>query len=197
MIFFDVETTGLPLPSNVPLDRQPEIIEFAAIKIVEHINEEGYSIFREADRLEFFCKHSLPELPPKITELTGITDQMLADADAKPFHWKFRELAKFFTGETELIAHNLEFDKKMLEFGLARADKVTFFPWPRDQYCTMEHYKQCNDGRWISLDKLYKIATGKQFEGHHRAMNDVKALVDIVAWMQDACDEDCPPLIEV
>ena len=63
MIFFDLETTGLPKAEGSDLDMQPKIIEFGAIKLDEDLVE--------SDRIEFLCNPGYP-LEPIITKITGI-----------------------------------------------------------------------------------------------------------------------------
>ena len=41
MIFFDLETTGLPKAEGSDLDMQPKIIEFGAIKLDERLARTG------------------------------------------------------------------------------------------------------------------------------------------------------------
>ena len=127
LIVFDLETTGLPKAEGSDLDMQPKIIEFGAIKLTEELIE--------VDRLEFFCnpKHMLD---PKITKITGITDDMLKDQ--KPFIAHLEKLNEFFLGTKRMFAHNLGFDRKILKFELERLDKVTSFPWPYEHTCTVE-----------------------------------------------------------
>lgn len=45
-IVFDTETTGLLKPESAPLSEQPQIIEFAGIKV-------DFDTLEEIDRLEF------------------------------------------------------------------------------------------------------------------------------------------------
>ena len=83
MIVFDLETTGLPKAEGSDLDIQPKIIEFGAIKIDD-------DEFKEVDRFEFLCNPG-HELDPKITKITGITDEMLKDP--KPFIAHFKDFS--------------------------------------------------------------------------------------------------------
>ena len=86
MVVFDIETTGL---SN----RNCKIIEIGAVKI-----KQGEIL----DTLDFFVDPEEP-IPPEITELTSITDDMVKG------QIKEREaIEKFlaFAGDSLLIAHN-------------------------------------------------------------------------------------------
>ena len=107
MIVFDLETTGLPKAEGSDLNIQPKIIEFGAIKVDDD--------FKEVGRLEFMCNPG-HDLDPKITKITGITDEMLKTE--KPFIAHFKDLCDFFLGESHLSAHNLTFDRQILKFEL-------------------------------------------------------------------------------
>lgn len=99
-VVFDVETTGL---SSV----YDTIIELAGVKM-----KNGEII----DRFERFCNPHRP-LPPKIIDITGITDDMLVDAPEvdtvlKEFHeW---------VGDSIYVAHNATFDIGFLNQGFSR-----------------------------------------------------------------------------
>jgi DNA polymerase III epsilon subunit-like protein len=170
MIVFDLETTGLPKAEGSDLDIQPRIIEFGAIKLDDDL--------KEMDRMEFFCNPGHP-LDPIITKITGITDDELKDE--KPFVAYFQQVCEFFLGEATLVAHNLPFDRKILKFELERLDKLTSFPWPYKQICTVE----VGEGVWGKKRKLvdlYEEITGKPHKGAHRSTADVEALIEVFKW---------------
>ena len=169
MIVFDVETTGLPQTGAVPLEQQPQIIEFGGIRLNNETLE-------EESRLEFLANPGKP-LDDKIVEITGITDEMLKDAP--PFSAAFEKLVDFFLGETILVAHNLAFDGKLLWFELRRLDALNKFPWPWQHKCTMELSKEIF-GKWTKLNILHKELTGETFEGAHRAIVDAEATVRVI-----------------
>lgn len=100
LVVFDLETTGLS-PVN---DR---IIEIAAIK---------YRVNEDYDMTEIGWYHSYinPERPldPKIIELTGITDEMLADAPTEDM--VFDDIKAFFD-DCILSGYNIDnFDVKFI-----------------------------------------------------------------------------------
>jgi len=91
----DIETTGL----NPGTD---EIIEIGAIKIV---NKEILDIFNKLVRPE-------RQVPENITNLTGITQEMVAgEFPIKPVISQFVN----FIGSTIIVAHNAEFDTSFLK----------------------------------------------------------------------------------
>lgn len=90
----DFETTG---GSHL----YSEVIQVGAIK---------YRGGKEIGRFEEFVRPSTT-IPPNITRLTGITNQMVQYA--RPTSEVFFELSKFLQGEV-LVAHNASFDMKFL-----------------------------------------------------------------------------------
>lgn len=90
----DFETTG---GSHI----YSEVIQIGAIK---------YRNGREIGRFEEFVRPSTT-IPPHITRLTGITNQMVQNAH--PTAEVFYELSQFLQGEV-LVAHNASFDMKFL-----------------------------------------------------------------------------------
>ena len=170
MIVFDLETTGLPLAEGADLDLQPRITEFGAIKLDHQL--------KEIAMLEFLVNPGIP-LDPKVTKITGLTDDMLKDK--KPFVARLEEITNFFLGERVLVAHNLPFDRIVLQFELERLDKMTMFPWPPEQICTVEVGETIWNKKRKLVD-LYKEITGNEHKGAHRSIADVRALIEIVKW---------------
>ena len=181
MIVFDLETTGLPKAEGSDLDIQPRIIEFGAIKLNDEQLYNGLGsagTLKEIDRLEFFCNPG-HMLDPKITKITGITDEMLKDE--KPFVAYYKKLCEFFLGEEHIFAHNLPFDRKILKFELERLDKLTKFPWPYNHICTVE-VGESVWGKKKKLGDIHEELFGAKIDGAHRSINDVEATVRIIEW---------------
>ena len=170
MIVFDLETTGLPLAEGADLNLQPRITEFGAIKLDEDL--------KEIDVIEFLVNPGIP-LDPKITKITGLTDDMLKDQ--KPFIARLDQIVDFFLGERILVAHNLPFDRAILKFELERVGRILSFPWPPEQICTVE----VGETVWNKKRKLgdiYLEVTGQEHKGAHRSIADVRALIEIGKW---------------
>ena len=170
MIVFDLETTGLPLAEGADLNLQPRITEFGAIKLDEDL--------KEIDVIEFLVNPGIP-LDPKITKITGLTDDMLKDQ--KPFIARLDQIVDFFLGERILVAHNFPFDRAILKFELERVGRILSFPWPPEQICTVE----VGETVWNKKRKLgdiYLEVTGQEHKGAHRSIADVRALIEIVKW---------------
>lgn len=173
MIIFDTETTGLVGPEALPLEKQPHIVEFSAVKLNDKLEQ--------IDDIDFICNPGI-ELSPEITKITGLKTD---DVKGKPpFGAHMTKLTDFFLGQHTIVAHNCEFDMKMLLLELRRLGKEYHFPWPSQRICTVERTEHIKGFR-LNLASLYELSTkGGKFSGAHRAMNDVKALAQCVRWMR-------------
>jgi DNA polymerase III epsilon subunit-like protein len=168
IVVFDTETTGLTLHPDAPLEKQPRIIEFGGVLLDPSNGQivEECSIMIDPGE----------EITPEITKITGITNDDVRGApkfvDALP------QLRRFFAEGTAVMAHNLPFDKAMMRAELMRCD-CRDFPWPAVELCTVGLYKE-DWGRNPKLTELYEHVMGKKLAQTHRALDDVKALVEIV-----------------
>lgn len=167
-IFWDVETTGLLTNSEDPKN-QPHMVEFAAIKTDDELNEVA--------RLEFLCKPPIL-LTPELIKIHNITNEMLADQ--KPFQAYYKELCEFFIGVKTMVAHNLPFDLGVLFYELKRLNKHHAFPWPYIHECTMQ-MSEGEESR--KLGNLHIKYFGEPIPDAHRAMADVEALIKIYGRM--------------
>lgn len=167
VILFDTETTGLIKPDATDIKDQPYITELFALKI----HRDGKECIKVD---EFEQRFNVPvPLSPEITRITGITDDDLKDEPT--FALVFNQLAEYYTGVDELVAHNCAFDVAMLGNELVRIDKVLKFPWPRKHVCTVQatlHFQQ----RRLNLQALHNELFGHGFSDAHRARNDVYAM---------------------
>jgi len=167
IIVYDTETTGLTLHPHAETMKQPKMIEFGAI-----LMDRNGVVIEEANIL---INPGEP-ISDVITKITGITDADVADApkfiDALP------QIRRIFEQATTVMAHNLPFDKAILRGELARIDCLDF-PWPERELCTVGLYKD-GWGRNPRLIELYESILGKPLAQSHRALDDVKALVEII-----------------
>lgn len=171
VIVFDTETTGLPLHPRAPLAKQPHIIEFGAavISAVDGSLLEEY---------QMMINPGMP-IPAEITRITGITDSDVAGAPT--FEQALPAIRAAFEGVDMAVAHNLAFDRSMLQYALAR---MAFslqgdFPWPTRELCTVEAY-EADWGRRPRMKELYAAVLGRPLAQTHRALDDVNALLEIV-----------------
>lgn len=163
IITFDTETTGLIDTMAKPLNRQPEIVELHASKLDPETLEE-VAVFSSLFKPKRFSEEA--------SQITGITEQMLADAPS--FALKADEIADFFLGSTHAAGHNISFDIDMLILELRRLGMEFKFPWPKKNICTVEATESIKGYR-LSLSDLHEHLFGQAFDGAHRAKSDVGA----------------------
>lgn len=168
IIVFDTETTGLTLHQHAPLNKQPKIIEFGAVILQSGEIVEEISILIDPQE----------PLSKEITRITGIKNE---DLIGKPtFKDCVSELAAAFGACGHVMAHNLPFDKAMMMNDLQRCQiPLPTFPWPEKETCTVGLYRE-QWGRNPKLLELYADIMGKPLAQTHRALDDVKALVEII-----------------
>lgn len=166
-IVFDVESTGLPTHA-APLDKQPRIIELGALAYDSGI-ESRYSQLI----------HPQCAISAEITKITGITDEAVQFCPVFKEAWEGIESVqsfKDFIAECEvLIAHNAEFDVKMLSFELERLGLNPKDFIPPTVICTVAEFYHVF-GRRPRLIELHQKILGQPLAQKHRALDDVEAL---------------------
>ena len=176
LVLFDTETTGLQYSRD-------EIIEFAAV-VVEQVNGVP-TITKEYDELVALSPGGF--VPPKITELTGISTQDLREKGL-PKTRVCRDIAELISGNTLLLAYNAHFDLSFLFYMLLRdgdpcilkgKDKLDLLTVYRDRH-PFPH-RLCN-----AID-VYGL-TGKVVNSH-RAVDDVVATVAVMEEMEKEKDD--------
>ncbi len=151
----DIETTG----------SQPRQDRITEIAIALHDGREVIETY------ETLINPERP-IPRNITNITGITDEMVADAP------RFHEVARRIVEMTEgavFVAHNVRFDYHFLQAQYANLG----YPFKRTKLCTIRLARKAFPGlRRYGLDSL-----SRHFNIHnhdrHRAMGDVMATIGI------------------
>ena len=98
----DIETTGLG-------PEKAKIIEIGAVKYEDGVQKEVFSTL---------VNPQTAGIPERITELTGITDEMVKNAPCEAE--AMRSLLRFLEGETVLLGHNIPFDFSFLKVAAGR-----------------------------------------------------------------------------
>ena len=176
LVLFDTETTGLQFSRD-------EIIEFAAV-VVELVDGVP-TVTREYDELVSLAPGGF--VPPKITELTGISTQDLREKGL-PKARVCRDIAEMFAGNTLMLAYNAHFDLSFLFYMLLRDGDPTILKG-KDKLDLLTVYRDRHSypHKLCSAIEVYGL-TGKVVNSH-RAVDDVIATVTVMEEMEKEKDD--------
>ena len=154
-ICFDIETTGLSAARD-------KITEIGAVKVENGVITDTFSTFANPE---------MP-IPQKITQLTGITDDMVKDAPAQS-----EAVGAFleFAGDNVLVAHNAPFDTSFIAKAcedMGREYNYTSIDTVAISRAILTDIKNCK------LDTVAKFLRLGDFN-HHRATDDAEMLARI------------------
>ncbi|MBE6807102.1 MAG: PolC-type DNA polymerase III [Ruminococcaceae bacterium] len=155
-IVFDIETTGL--------DKKTErITEIGAVRMVGGEVQDSFNTFVNPGK----------PIPPENTKLTGITDEMVADA---PGEAEALQAFYAFCGDCRvLVAHNAGFDTGFVQLAAKRSGmpyeftSVDTVPLCRALYKGLKNYKLDTVANFLKLPPF----------NHHRACDDAVVLAGI------------------
>lgn len=158
-ILFDVETTGLDTTSD-------EVIELGMVKFTYLPTGEIVRI------VDIFSSMNEPKrlIPDEVINLTGITDEMVAGH-------KIDEAAvnAFASDASLIIAHNAGFDRRFAErYWTTFVEK----PWA----CSVSNIEWRRHG-FEGSRLAYLLAGIGMFHEAHRAVDDCRALLEILAFV--------------
>lgn len=154
----DIETTGLS-------PERDSIIEIAVIRSYTQDGSTGERVLNESVRPS-------GSIPKRVREITGITNEMLANADTID---EVLPRVRAFVGDAPIVAHNAHFDRRFLEHK-ARLMGMTFTG--NEWMCTMRMAQR------VPLGGPYRLAAVAEklnvpVEGSHRALNDCHATIGV------------------
>ncbi len=154
-ICFDIETTGLSAARD-------KITEIGAVKVENGVITDTFSTFANPE---------MP-IPQKITQLTGITDNMVKDAPSQS-----EAVGAFleFAGDNVLVAHNAPFDTSFIAKAcedMGREYNYTSIDTVAISRAILTDIKNCK------LDTVAKFLRLGDFN-HHRATDDAEMLARI------------------
>lgn len=182
ILFYDLETTGLPKPGNDPL-KQPGIVQIGAALVDPKLWAHNDGI------VATFDQKVNPELLPDRFEPGAVRVTGIDWNAAQPFPSFFTvgaDFAKFVNGADIFSGYNMiDFDNKILMWQLLRYGMEFNFPWPPVHIDVAVLAKA--SGRYMGkrgpkfpkLVELYQDVAGKKLEGAHDALVDIRATVHV------------------
>ncbi|MCT3071631.1 exonuclease domain-containing protein [Leuconostoc citreum] len=150
-VVIDIETTGLK--------SDDEIIQLSAIKFINN---------KRVDVFDSYIKPLSSKISYAISNLTGITETMLADA---PFLEDVQQSFISFVGDLAIVGHNITaFDlPKLNHFNIDLSDNLIF-----DTLRMSEAFLTINDHKLETIKEYYGIRNVA-----HNALNDCEAEAQI------------------
>ncbi|MFR8001581.1 MAG: PolC-type DNA polymerase III [Hydrogeniiclostridium sp.] len=166
-IAFDIETTGLSHETD-------RITEIGAVRLRGGEVVESFDTFVNPQR----------PIPPKITQLTGITDEMVKDAPSE--EEALEEFFRFCGEDAVLIAHNADFDTSFIRTACGRCGRefrmpyIDSIPMCRSLLKDIKNFKLDTVAKYLKLDPF----------NHHRACDDAAVLGKIFLALVQRLKED-------
>ncbi len=171
-VCFDLETTGLDPLYN-------EIIEIGALKV-----RDG----KVAERFMEFI-HPQEEISPMITNLTGITNEMVANA--RPADAVISDFLEFCEDDV-LIGHNVSFDYSFMKSGASNLG-LTFEKFGIDTFKIAQRtLKSLPSKSLSSLCEYYQIEN----KAAHRAYYDALATAKLYQTLAHYFENEDPSLFK-
>ncbi len=177
-LIFDVETTGLPLKRNAKIsdvNNWPRIVQLAF-----GIYDNDGNCLEEHNYIIKPNNYSIPENSIKIHKITN--EYALENGD--DINFVLNLFLEKIQNVNYLVAHNLKFDKTILESELYRNNiKYNFENLGLKEFCTMESSTEfCkllpfryNKYKWPKLEELHsKLFNNDIVDGFHNALVDIQ-----------------------
>lgn len=191
-LFYDTETTGLPLfsePSEDP--RQPHVVQLGACLV-------DLDTFSEIASLDVIVRPDGWVIPDEVAAIHGITTERAMDVGV-PARVAFDLLLELWACSGVRIGHNEQFDARLVRIALMRHrdnDPASLIhqqwkagraectqllatpilklpPTERMRAVGRNHHKSAN------LGEAYQFFTGRPLDGAHSAMVDVRACMEV------------------
>ena len=182
-LFFDTETTDLPDQKKpASWEGQPRICQLGAILADRH--------GRLKAEMNLLVKPDGWTIPQAASDIHGITQE-----DAGRYGLTIKGVLSIFgrllVKADRLVAHNIGFDIFMLEIECSRTGVA--LDLPPDHACTMQDAKDrvklpltpkmvacgMREFKKPNLQEAHRHFFGREFEGAHDAMADVRACRDV------------------
>lgn len=178
-IFYDTETTGLPLfqePSNDP--RQPHIVTLSAIMV-------DLDTQKTLQTLDVVIKPEDWESEPEALQTHGITKEYALDVGIS--ERLAAEMLVDMVGDNIRIGHNQSFDSRIVRIALKRyiGDEEADVWKEGKRDCTMWlAKKQLGLSKNPKLSEAYSMLLNKEMQGAHQSMADTLACRDVYFALQ-------------
>jgi len=157
IVFFDLETTGLDLSTD-------RAVSIATLKIDLEGKTEEKKILINPEM----------DIPKEASDIHGITNEMVADAPT--FKQISKSLFSYFEN-CDIAGFNSDYyDVPLLMKEFSRCG-IDFPTWELNLVDVLKFERMLNSNK---LSEVYLRYTGKELEGAHDALNDIRATFEIL-----------------
>lgn len=177
-LVFDTETTGLPKNYQAPLDdflNWPRLVQIA------------WNIYDSAgnhwESANYIVRPDGFIISAEVAKIHRITQER-ALREGRPLREALNAFLKDVAGVHHLVAHNIDFDEKIIGAELLREKMVNPFAQARkiDTMKQGAEFCRIDNGRggykWPNLTELYRCLFNDSFPEAHDAVFDVRACAD-------------------
>jgi DNA polymerase-3 subunit epsilon len=173
-LFFDTETTGLPRNWRAPVtdvDNWPRLVQLAFLSYDSDGNQLSSG--------DYIIKPEGFLIPSSAVQIHGISTER-ATLEGKPLGQVLQTFHELVADAQVLVAHNINFDEKIVGSELIRAGMPNILP-SKKKLCTMESttdfcaIKGPYGLKWPKLSELYSQLFEIEFDEMHNAAVDIKA----------------------
>lgn len=171
-LFFDTETTGLPIDRKAPvsdLKNWPRLVQLAFLFYDSNGNKISGG--------DFIIKPEGFTIPTDASRIHGITTER-AIREGQPIKAVLQHFQSFIGKASYLVAHNMSFDEKIVGAEFLRNGMQNSIQ-TKNKICTMESTTNfcAIEGpygyKWPTLSELHYKLFGTNFEEAHNAAKDV------------------------
>lgn len=173
-LFFDTETTGLPRNYKAPAydtTNWPRLVQLAFVLY----DYDGTEIAQG----DYIVKPNGFTIPEEASNIHRITNEMAIN-EGLPLSFVLNEFYKLIEKTTNLVAHNMAFDEKIMGAEFIRSGYSDPLPF-KNRICTMQSTTDfCKienrfGYKWPKLQELHNKLFGFEFEEAHNAAADIYA----------------------
>jgi tetratricopeptide (TPR) repeat protein len=177
-LFFDTETTGLPLNPDAPASDRgnwPRIVQIA------------WALYKNGTKVsssDFIIKPEGFVVPADAANIHGITTER-AERDGVPLQVVLSEFQNAVERADFLVAHNMSFDEKIVGAELLRKNMPDALSTKKKictkegstNFCAIPSITGHSGYKWPTLSELYYKLFGIRLDNTHDAVADVNATV--------------------
>lgn len=178
ILFFDTETTGkADFNADPDAPHQPRLVQLGAILT----DDTG----KETATVDLVIKPDGFEIPEGASSIHGITTEIARVCGVEEIA-ATHVFDQLLMASEMLVAHNCDFDRLIM----ARGSKIRAKRMKQATFCTMQAMTPIcklpgnyGDYKWPKLIEAYRHAFGRDLDGAHDAMADVRACKEIYFWL--------------